>query len=343
MPTRALQARAPAHASMLSAAILSCVVPSLAVLAFTAPSAQAAEAARTFPLKPIRMMMPNAPGSGTDTLGRIVAQGLGEELGQQVVIDNRPGAGGTLGMEIGRNANPDGYTIIFASPPALTVAPFVQRRQPFDPLNDFAFITTIGVTPNVLIVNPGLGLNSVAELIEMARAKKGALNMASAGPGSQSHLAGALLLSLGKFESLHVPFKGGAAVPSVMSGESHWSINPAPSSLGLIKGGKVKALGHTLPRRTALLPELTPIADTVPGYSYSAWNGVIAPQKTPAPILDRLRSGLVATMGRPEVRTQMAMQATEIMLTTPDEFRRLVQETISHNVKLVRALNLNAD
>lgn len=322
----------------------SCIVASCAALLCAASTTvRAAEAPRTFPLKPIRMMMPNAPGSGTDTLGRIVAQGLGEELGQQVVIDNRPGAGGTLGMEIGRNANPDGYTIIFASPPALTVAPFVQKRQPFDPLEDFAFITTIGVTPNVLIVTPSLGLNSVADLVEMARAKKGAMNMASAGPGSQSHLAGALLLSLGRFDSLHVPFKGGAAVPSVMSGESQWSINPAPSSLGLIKGGKVKALGHTLPGRTALLPGMPAIAETVPGYSYSAWNGVIAPRKTPAPIQERLRSGLVATMARGEVRSQMALQATEIMLTTPAEFRRLVQDTIGHNVKLVKALNLSAD
>lgn len=323
---------------MLPAALLSPLICCL----FVVP-AFAAQAPGNFPTKPIRMMMPNAPGSGTDTLGRIVAQGLGEELGQQVVIDNRPGAGGTLGMEIGRNANPDGYTVIFASPPALTVAPFVQKRQPFDPLNDFAFITTIGVTPNVLIVTPTLGLNSVRDLIDMANAKKGALNMASAGPGSQSHLAGALLLSLGRFESLHVPFKGGAAVPSVMSGESHWSINPAPSALGLIKGGKVKAIAQTLPRRTALLPDMPAVAETVPGYSYSAWNGVIAPRKTPAPILERLRTGLVATMGRAEVKSQMALQATEIMVTTPEEFRRLVQETIGHNVKLVKALNLSTD
>ena len=331
---------APFNASLSSLAGLTSLV---ATLGIPSPAVHAADPARGYPAKPIRMMMPNAPGSGTDTLGRIVAQGLGEELGQQVVIDNRPGAGGTLGMEIGRNANPDGYTVIFASPPALTVAPFVQKRQPFDPLNDFAFITTIGVTPNVLIVTPALGLNSVAELIEMARAKKGAMNMASAGPGSQSHLAGALLLSLGRFDSLHVPFKGGAAVPSVMSGESQWSINPAPSSLGLIKGGKVKALGQTLSRRTTLLPDMPTIAETVPGYTYSAWNGVIAPRRTPAPILERLRTGLVATMGRAEVRTQMALQATEITLTTPDEFRRLVQETIGHNVKLVKALNLGTD
>ncbi|MBC7780141.1 MAG: tripartite tricarboxylate transporter substrate binding protein [Proteobacteria bacterium] len=305
--------------------------------------ARAADATQKFPLKPIRMVMPNAPGSGTDTLGRIVAQGMGEVLGQQVIIDNRPGAGGTLGMEIGKSANPDGYTVIFASPPALTVAPFVQKRQPFDPMTDFEYITTIGVTPNVLIVSPSLGVNSVAELVELARAKKGSLNMASAGPGSQSHLAGALLLSLGRFDSLHVPFKGGAAVPSVMTGETHWSINPAPSVIGMLRGGKLKALGHTLPARTALLPDMPTIAESVPGYSYSAWNGVIAPRGTPRALLDRLRNTLVTTMARPEVRSAMAGQATEIMLTTPEAFRKLVQETIVHNVKLVKALGLTTE
>jgi len=322
-------------------------VPTLVLVAMAAlvPAAAAfsADAVRAFPVKPIRMIMPNAPGSGTDTLGRIVANGVGEVLGQQVIIDNRPGAGGTLGMEIGKSANPDGYTVIFASPPALTIAPFVQKRQPFDPMTDFEYITTVGVTPNVLIVNPSLGVNSVAELIELARAKKGALNMASAGPGSQSHLAGALLLSLGKFDSLHVPFKGGAAVPSVMTGESHWSINPAPSVIGMLKGGKVKALGHTLPRRTVLLPDMPAIGEAVAGYNYSAWNGVIAPRRTPAPILERLRAGLVSAMSRSEVKTQMAAQATEIMTSTPEEFRKLVQETIAHNVKLVRSLNLSTE
>lgn len=320
-------------------ASIACAVLACAVLS---PVARAAEALR-YPVKPVRMIMPNAPGSGTDTLGRIVAHGLGETLGQQVIIDNRPGAGGTLGMEIGRSANPDGYTVIFASPPALTVAPFVQRRQPFDPLKDFEYITTIGITPNVLVVSPSSGIASVAELIEVARARKGALNMASAGPGSQSHLAGALLLSLGRFESLHVPFKGGAAVPSVMTGESHWSINPAPSVIGLLKTGKVRAIAQTLPKRTALLPDMPSVAETVPGYSYSAWNGIIAPRGTPAALLARLREAIGVVMKRPDTRSQMAAQATEVLVSTPEEFRRMVQETIEHNVKLVKALGLTAD
>jgi len=128
-----------------------------------------------------------------------------------------------------------------------------------------------------------------------------------------------------------------------MTGESHWSINPAPSVIGMLKGGKVKALGHTLPKRTGLLPDMPAIAETVAGYNYSAWNGVIAPRRTPAPILERLRTGLVSAMSRPEVKTQMAAQATEIMTSTPEAFRKLVQETIVHNVKLVRSLNLSTE
>jgi len=313
------------------------------LLAAAFPATGLAAEAPRYPVKPVRMIMPNAPGSGTDTLGRIVAHGLGETLGQQVIIDNRPGAGGTLGMEIGRNANPDGYTVIFASPPALTVAPFVQRRQPFDPMKDFEYITTIGVTPNVLVVSPTSGIGSVSELIDYARARKGAINMASAGPGSQSHLAGALLLSLGRFESLHVPFKGGAAVPSVMTGESHWSINPAPSVIGLLKSGKVRAIAQTLPKRTPLLPDMPAVAETVPGYSYSAWNGIIAPRATPAPIVARLREAVGTVLNRADTRAQMTAQATEILITTPEEFRRMVQDTIAHNLKLVRALGLTAD
>lgn len=314
-----------------------------AAVCAAAPPAFGAQGVGGYPAKPIRMLMPNAPGTGTDTLGRIVAQYLGEELGQPLVVDNRAGAGGTLGMNIGKNSAPDGYTLIFSSPPALTVAPFVQKQQPFDPMRDFAYISTIGITPNVLIVNASLGTKSVADLVELARTKKGALNMSSSGNGSQSHLAGALLQSLGRFESLHVPFKGGGAVPSVMSGESHWSINPAPSSLGVIRAGKVVALAQTLPRRTPLLPDMPTIAESVPGYSYSAWNGIIAPAKTPAPILDHIHKALMATMARPEVKAAFATQATEITVSTPAEFRALVQETINSNRKLVQALGLRVD
>src|SRR3954469_20046158 len=213
--------------------------------------------ARDYPNHPIRMLVPNAPGSSVDTLGRIFAQALTSVGGQQVVIDNRAGAGGTLGMEIGKNASPDGYTILSASTAAMTIAPHIYSKLPFDPLKDYEFVSLFGITPNVLVVNPSLPVKSVKEVIEYCRAKNGQVNMASAGPGSQSHLAGVLLLSLGKFQSLHVPYKGGgASVAAVVAGESQWTVTPGPAVAGLIRSGKLRSVAQSLPKRDALLGDL---------------------------------------------------------------------------------------
>jgi tripartite-type tricarboxylate transporter receptor subunit TctC len=180
-------------------------------------------------------------------------------------------------------------------------------------------------------------------LLEYARAKKGALHMSSAGAGSQSHLAGSLLMSLGRFESLHVPYKGGGAVPAVMTGEAHWSVNPAPSVLGLVRGGKVRALGHSLPKRTALLQDMPAIAEFVPGYVYSAWNGLLAPRGTPRPILERLRSAVAKSLQSKELLEAFSLQATEVLVLAPDEFRKLVQETMVQNQRMVKELGLTAE
>src|ERR687884_241393 len=237
-----------------------------AVLAlFVCAPARAAEAqkqsAADYPNRPIRMLVPNAPGSAVDTLGRIFAQAMTNVCGQQVVIDNRAGAGGTLGMEIGKNANPDGYTILSASTAAMTIAPHIYRKLPFDPLKDYEFVSLFGITPNVLVVTPSLPVKSVKELIEYTRSKNGEVNMASAGPGAQSHLAGVLLMTLGKFQSLHVPYKGGgASVAAIVAGESQWTVTPAPAVAGLIRGGKLHAIGHSLPKRDPLLGDMPSIA-----------------------------------------------------------------------------------
>ncbi len=317
-----------------------CAAPALSLLA----GAARAQGVENWPVKPIRMLMPNAPGSAIDTLGRIIGQRLGEQLGQQVIIDNRAGAGGVIGMEIGRNANPDGYTVIVASPPSLTVAPFVQAKQPFDPLNDFAFISQIAVTPNLLVVNPTLPVKTLGEFLDVVRTKKVAMNMASAGAGSQSHLAGVMLTTLGKFESLHVPYKGGGpSVAAVVAGEAQWTITPAPAVMSLVKGGKLRALAHSLPRRTALLGDLPSVIEQVPGYDYSGWVALIAPRAVPRPIQERMRAALQKTMSTPEMREAMAAQATEIALSTPEELRALVKRSLADNVKMVKALNLTAD
>jgi tripartite-type tricarboxylate transporter receptor subunit TctC len=312
-------------------------------LLISAQFAMAADAVKNYPNRPIRILMPNAPGSSTDALGRIVASKLGEVLGQQIVVDNRPGAGGVIGMEIARNANPDGYTLISASTAAMSIAPHIHVKLPYDPVNDYAFVSLFAVTPNVLVVNPSLPVKSVKDLVELARSKPGQINMASAGPGSQSHLAGILLQTLGKFESLHVPYKGGASTAAVAAGESHWSINPAPSVHPLVKAGRLRPIAHTMPKRTQLLGDLPAIAETVPGYDYSGWQGLLAPRATPKPIVDRLREALVKTMNLPEVRDALHSQGAEIVTNTPEEFRKFVQEEIRKMGPVVKSAGLKVE
>jgi tripartite-type tricarboxylate transporter receptor subunit TctC len=308
-------------------------------------SAAAADAsAKDYPNRPIRMLVPNAPGSAVDTLGRIFAQALTQAAGQQVVIDNRAGAGGTLGMEIGKNSNPDGYTIVSASTAAMTIAPHIYSRLPFDPLKDYEFVTLFGITPNVLVVNPSLPVKSVKELIDYCRGKNGEINMASAGPGSQSHLAGVVLLTLGKFQSLHVPYKGGgASVAAVVAGESQWTITPAPAVAGLIRGGKLRPIGHSLPKRNPLLGDLPSVAETVPNFEYSGWNGLLAPKGTPKPILDKLRELTIKAVQSPDLKKAFEQQLTAVQTNTPAEFRAFVAKELKEMGPIVKTAGMKVE
>ncbi len=315
----------------------------LALAVYGTP-ASAADAVRDYPVRPIRMIVTNAPGSAVDVLSRIVAVRLGNQLGQQVVVDNRPGAGSALGMDIGKHAAPDGYTLVSAPTAALAVAPLIHQKRPYEIVNDYAFISLFAVTPNILAVNPGLPIKTVQDLISYCRTKQGQANMASAGPGSQSHLTGVLLTTMGKFESVHIPYKGGgASVASVVAGESQWTITPAPAVWSLVKAGRLRAIGHSLPRRTPLLGDLPAVAETIPGYDYSGWNSLIAPRGTPKPVLDRLHAALLKIMSLPEVRDAFAEQATEAVTNTPEELRRLVQNELRKYGEVVKSVGLKVD
>jgi tripartite-type tricarboxylate transporter receptor subunit TctC len=312
-------------------------------LVYGAPAA-GADAARDYPNRPIRLLVPNAPGSSNDTLSRIVAIRMGDVLGQQIVIDNRAGAGGVLGMEIGKNANPDGYTLVSAPTGAMTIAPLLQKKAPFDPVNDYAFVSLFAVTPNVLVVNPALPIKSVKELIDYCKGKQGEVNMASAGPGSQSHFSGAYLLQAGSFASLHVPYTGGGpSVTAVIAGESHWTLTPAPAVMTYINSGRLRALGHSLPKRSPLLGNVPPIAETIPGFDYSGWQGVAVPKGTPKPIIEMLRVAVVKAANLPEVKSALAAQATEVVTGTPDEFRKVVRESVEKNARVVKAIGLKVE
>jgi len=297
-----------------------------------------------YPKRPIKMILPNAPGSSSDVLGRILATKLGETLGQQVGVENHAGAGGLVGMEVAKNSPADGYTIVAATPAATSIAANLHARLPYDPLNDFQYLSTYAVLPNMLVVTPSLPVKTLQELIDYCKTKQGDVFMASAGPGSQSHLAGIMLTMMAGFPSVHVPYKGGgASVLGVISGEAQWTITPASSVVGQAKAGKVRAIAQSLPQRTPLLPDVPAVAETVPGYSYSGWNGIIVPKATPQPVVAKLRAALMKTLAQPDVKELFAKQGAEVVTTTPEEFRKLVQTEMETTARVVKATGLKVE
>jgi tripartite-type tricarboxylate transporter receptor subunit TctC len=271
-----------------------------------------------------------------------VAVSLSEVLGHQVVIDNRAGAAGVIAMEIAKDANPDGYTLISATTAASTVARLLQKNPSFDPIKDYDYVVQFAETPNVLIVNPSVPVKSVKEFIAYANSNKD-FRMASAGAGSQSHLSGAYFQQAAKITSLHVPYKGGGpSVAAVVGGESQWTLTPAPAVMGQVSAGRVRPIAHSLPKPSPLFTNIPPIADTVPGFDYSGWQGFFFPKNTPKAIVQKMRNAVVQTMERPEVKKAMASQATAIVIREAPEFRKVVQESMEKNAKLIKALGLTA-
>ncbi|HEY7741563.1 MAG TPA: tripartite tricarboxylate transporter substrate binding protein [Burkholderiales bacterium] len=314
-----------------------------ATLLGAAPAA-AQEAAKSYPSRPIRMIVPNTPGSAVDTLSRIVGNELSHTIGQQIVVDNRAGAGGIIGMEIAKDANPDGYTLISATTAASTIARLLQKNARFHPVNDYDYVAQYALTLNVLVVNPSLPIKSTRELIAYAKSGKTPFNMASAGAGSQSHLAGAYFQQQAGINSLHVPYKGGGpSSASVVANESQWTLIPAPAAMSHVNAGRMRAIAQTLPKPTPLLPNIPPISDTIPGFDYSGWMGFFVPKGTPKAINDKLRVAVVKAMESSQVKKGMAIQATEIVILGPAEFRKVVQDSMVTNEKLVRSLGLTAN
>jgi tripartite-type tricarboxylate transporter receptor subunit TctC len=306
--------------------------------------AAAQEAAKSYPSRPIRMIVPNTPGSAVDTLSRIVGNELSHTIGQQIVVDNRAGAGGIIGMEIAKDANPDGYTLISATTAASTIARLLQKNARFHPVNDYDYVAQYALTLNVLVVNPSLPIKSTRELIAYAKSGKTPFNMASAGAGSQSHLAGAYFQQQAGINSLHVPYKGGGpSSASVVANESQWTLIPAPAAMSHVNAGRMRAIAQTLPKPTPLLPNIPPISDTIPGFDYSGWMGFFVPKGTPKAINDKLRVAVVKAMESSQVKKGMAIQATEIVILGPAEFRKVVQDSMVTNEKLVRSLGLTAN
>jgi tripartite-type tricarboxylate transporter receptor subunit TctC len=316
----------------------------LACIAFGVLAAPASPAADAYPLRPIRLIMPNAPGSSNDTLGRLLAARLAGELGQQIVVDNRAGAGGVLGTEIGAGAIADGYTLIVSSEGALSLAPHIYKKLSYDPLRDFEFVGVFADTPNLLVTNPTLPVKTAREFIDYAKAKAGQLNLASAGAGSQSHLTGYALMLAAGFNSLHVPYKGGAAsINALVSNESQWSIPPAAGVMTLVRSARLRALAHTLPKRSPLMGELPALAETLPGFTRSGWKGLLAPRGTPRPIVDKLHAAMRRSLDTREAREQFAQQGSEVVLGDGAAMKRLLEKEIADTALVVKAAGLRVE
>jgi tripartite-type tricarboxylate transporter receptor subunit TctC len=302
-------------------------------------AAGAASAQQKYPERPIRIIAAQSAGSSLDTIARIVTGKLSETFGQQLVVDNRGGAGGTIGIEIGARATPDGYTMVVGASSSMIVSKFTYAKLAFDPIADFDPISLIVIADGLLVVNPSLPVKSVKELLALARAQPGKLNMASAGIGSSSHLSGVMFASLSGIHTVHVPYKGGGPMAAaVVAGEAHWAIAPAAALMGHVKAGRLRALAITAKQRSALLPELPTIDEAgVPGYEYSSWNGVFAPRGTPRTIVRTWHAALQKALADAEVKRLYAAQGlVPTGSASPEEFGRFVREDFARIEKLVK-------
>ena len=279
-------------------------------------------AQRAYPERPVKTVVPNAPGSSVDTIGRVATMEMARVLGQPLVIDNRAGAAGAIGVEAVRNAPPDGYTVLVGSSSAISVAPLLQKAVSYQPLRDFELVSLIALLPNVLVCNPQLPVQNVHELIAYAKSRNGDLRMASAGIGSVSHLAGAAFQAAAGFKALHVPYKGGSqGVASVVSGETDWVLTPAPAAMGLVAGKRLKLLGHSMAPSTQPLGSTPSIASELPGFEFASWIGLMAPKGVSASAIDTLAKAVAVAVQRPEVQKSFEANGAVAHASTPEEFR----------------------
>jgi tripartite-type tricarboxylate transporter receptor subunit TctC len=290
--------------------------------------AAAADGPKDYPVRPIRLVIAQTPGSSIDAMGRVVAAEMSEVLGAQLVVDNRTGAGGTIGASIVAHSEPNGYTLFGAATASQVIGPQLYKKLVnYDPFRDFAPISLFAVTQNILVVNPKAPFNSVKELIAYAKANPGKLNWSNAGSGFQSHLAGVLFTHMAGINVLHVPYKGaGASLGAAISGESLVTLVPAPSVMGHLRAGRLRPLAVGAEKRTSVAPELPTIIEAgVPGFISNGWAGLIAPIKTPKPIQKKLFDAVHKAMNDAQTNAAMVKLGAEPLLSTPAEFAAVIK------------------
>lgn len=301
-------------------------------------------AAEAYPARPVRMVVPYAPGGGTDTFARILARSLSERFGQPVLVDNRPGGGTIVGTRIVVESIPDGHTLL-VNAAAVVINPLLHAKPPYDARRDLSPIMQVAATHNVLAVNPGVPANTLRELIEHAKGKPGALNFASTGVGTPGHLSGELLASMGGIRITHVPYRGGAAVlADLLAGQVQMAFVSLTAALPHLKAGRVRVLGIASGKRSPAAPEIPTIAESgLPGYEASNWQGVFGPPKLPKRIIDRVHRELRWALDQPEVLRQFAANGLDPIGSTPAELAKVIADESAKWRKVIEASGARVD
>src|SRR5262249_14642540 len=327
---------------MFRAIALGCLLVALA----DSVQAQSADAAypSKYPRKPVRMVCPAAPGGGSDIVGRISALARAERWGQSVVVDNRPGAGSTIGTAIAAKAAPDGYTMLVSSS-SIAITPALFRNLDFDILKDFAGITLIASQPSILAVHPAVSANSVKELIALIRSQPGRFRYGSAGPGSASHLANELFCNMAGVDVTHIPYRSaGLAATALLSGEVQLMVTNMATALPQVRAGKMKGLGVTSLKRSPQAPELPTVAEAgLPGYEYTTWYGMLAPIATPKAIVLQISHDVAQLIQAPRVQERFSAQGLDVHGTAPVEFSNYLKDEISRWGKVIKSAGVRPE
>ncbi len=300
--------------------------------------------AQTYPSKPVRLVLPYPPGGGSDIIARPLAQLMTAGLGQQVVIENRGGAGGNLGMELVARSAPDGYTLIWGITAQLAVNPALYPKMNFDLIKDFTPICLMGQAPYVFVIHPSLPVKNVSEFVALVKPKPGVMSYSSAGNGSGAHLSAEMLNWMAGLKTVHVPYKGaGPAMPDLIAGQVQFSFITYTASSQFVKAGRLRAIGVTTPKRSAALPDVPAIAESVPGYDSGVWYGLLAPTGTPPDIIRRLNTEIVAALKQPDLRQRLLAEAFEPIGSTPEQLGEYMKSEIARWAKVVKATGAKID
>ena len=303
-----------------------------------------ASGSATYPSRPIRFIVPFTPGGASDILARAIGQKLAENWGQQIVVDNRPGAGGNIGAGIAAKAVPDGHTLLLGYVGTLAINPGLYRSVPFDTLRDFVPVTNLVSQPLLFVSHPSVPARTVAELINLARAKPGELGYASVGIGSTQHLAGEMLKSMAGIDIVHVPYKGATpGLADLLAGQVQLMFVGIAPGLPHVKRGKIRALAVVSAKPAAALPEVPPIGDIISGYEITSWNGVLAQAGTPKPIIARLHGEITGILQRADMRQLLLGLGLEVIGDTPDQFAATIKADIAKWSKVVKTLGAKLD